>query len=253
MRQKFKKKLKNYSKKFFFYTLFIFLPILFITLTTLLFAGCTQSLDSDTSVSAINEEKGQDSGTLQPQDEPAGETSSTSAESVSEGTFSLNEDKSGNFAADGTISDDEYSGYRNLDGFEIYWANDNENIYFAIKAQTEGYVAIGIQPGRMMKDADMIYGYVDVTGAVIFDMFSTGNFGPHPPDEELGGTNDILEFGGSESGGYTIIEFQRQLITGDQYDNDILPGINKVIWAYGSADSPDGSHSRKGYGEIEVK
>ena len=172
---------------------------------------------------------------------------------ISKEPSALNAEIKGNFIADGVISDDEYSSYKNIDGFELYWANDTENIFIAMKAQTEGFVALGIQPGRKMKDADIILGFVDSISVSIYDMYSTGNFGPHPPDVELGGTDDILDFDGSEQNGYTIIEFLRLLSTKDNYDNEILPGINKIIWASGNADDIDMSHSKRGYGEIEIK
>ena len=161
--------------------------------------------------------------------------------------------REGNFIADGVISDEEYSGYLKADDFEIYWANDIEHIFIAMAAPAEGFIAIGIQPNKMMKDADIILGYVDDISVNIYDMYSTGNFGPHPPDVELGGNDDILDFAGSQNNGFTIIEFQRLLSTGDNYDNDIVMGPNKIIWAYGRSDSPDGSHSKRGYGEIEIK
>ena len=178
--------------------------------------------------------------------------SSTSSQTLQEPAV-LNADTAGAFAADGIISNDEYSGYKDMEGVEIYWANDSENAYIAIKAKTQGFVAIGLQPGRTMKDADMVFGFVEGRDVAIYDMFSTGNFEPHKPDIELGGTDDILDFNGNESGGYTIIEFSRKLSTGDKYDIDITAGINKLIWAFGNADNPDDKHSARGYGEIEIK
>lgn len=161
--------------------------------------------------------------------------------------------ESGEFNTDGIINESEYLNYKDLKGLEVYWSNDSQNIFMALRAQTEGYISIGIQPGRLMKDADMVYGFVSEGSVSVFDMYSTGNFGPHPPDNELGGKNDIIKFGGSESDGYTIIEFQRLLSTGDDYDIDLSIGTNKIIWAYGKNDSIDSHHSRRGYGEIEIR
>ncbi|GEM_PF-553814 len=157
------------------------------------------------------------------------------------------------FKADGIIESGEYYGYKDLDGFEVFWSNANEIAYVAIKAKTEGFVAIGLQPGKTMKDADMIFGFIKDGNVTIYDMFSTGNFGPHKPDVELGGTNDIIDFGGSESGGFTILEFSRKLVTGDNFDIDITLGINKIIWAIGSTDNTEIKHIKRGYGEIELK
>jgi hypothetical protein len=71
-------------------------------------------------------------------------------------------------------------------------------------------------------------------------------------DTELGGTNDILDFGGSENDGITRIEFKRALNTGDDYDNQFFEGANKIIWAYGSDDELTQKHTARGYGEINI-
>ena len=103
-----------------------------------------------------------------------------------------------------------------------------------------------------MKNADIIIGYVKDDTVSVFDLFSTGDFGPHPPDTDLEGTDNIIEFGGSDDGTYTIIEFKRLLVTGDKYDNDIVEGKNQIIWAYSNADDAEIKHSTRGYGEIEI-
>jgi hypothetical protein len=69
----------------------------------------------------------------------------------------------------------------------------------------------------------------------------------------LGGTNDILEFAGTERDGYTILELKRALKTPDQYDLEIHKGSNKIIWSYGDSDSLDIKHSVRGYGEIVIQ
>lgn len=154
--------------------------------------------------------------------------------------------------ADGIIKVREYYGAENYDAFEIHWRSDEQNIYIAMKAKTSGWVSVAFQPGSRMKDADMVLGLVKNGETIIFDLFSTGDFGPHPPDDELGGTRNILEFGGSEDSEFTIIEFKRALDTGDKYDIPISSGQNKIIWAYGSSDNITQKHTKRGYGEITL-
>ncbi|OGO18000.1 MAG: hypothetical protein A2Z15_08205 [Chloroflexi bacterium RBG_16_50_11] len=156
--------------------------------------------------------------------------------------------------SDGIISDGEYAHKQTFDNgnMEIQWTNDGTNIYIAMKAKATGFVSIGIQPGVTMLNADMIFGFVKDGQVQIFDLFSTGSFGPHPQDTELGGTNDILAFGGKEASGFTIVEFARALKTGDTKDNELLKGNNQIIWAYGSTDSLDIQHSSRGYGQITI-
>jgi DOMON domain len=157
------------------------------------------------------------------------------------------------FTADGIITPGEYASNQTYDDYQIYWNNDDSYVYIAMKAKTTGFVAVGIQPGFAMKDADIILGFVKDGQAQVFDMYSTGNFGPHPQDTELGGTDDILLSGGNEDGQYTTIEFKRALKTGDKYDNELVKGINKIIWAYGPNKDPSIKHSNRGYGQIEIK
>jgi len=47
-----------------------------------------------------------------------------------------------------------------------------------------------------MKDADMITGWVQDGRVFIVDSYSTGTYGPHPPDKKIGETDDILEKAG---------------------------------------------------------
>jgi hypothetical protein len=156
------------------------------------------------------------------------------------------------WSADGVIGTGEYAGVKTFDDYEIRWISDEQHIYIAMKAKTSGWVAVGIQPGSMMKDADMMFGFVKDGKTMVSDTFSTGSYGPHPPDTDLGGKNNILEFGGREEGGYTIIEFKRALTTGDKYDHPLSKGVNKIIWAYGSDDELTPKHIVRGYGEIDL-
>lgn len=156
------------------------------------------------------------------------------------------------WSADGIITPGEYSGTNTYGNYEIHWSSDEQYIYIGMKANTNGWVALGIQPGSRMKDADMIFGFVQDSETTVYDLFSTGDFGPHPPDTDLGGTYDVIESGGREEGGYTTIEFKRLLNTGDEYDNPLQSGVNKIIWSYGSADELSLQHTARGYGEIDL-
>jgi hypothetical protein len=157
------------------------------------------------------------------------------------------------FQADGIIQPGEYPNNQTYDDYQIYWNNDEQYVYIAMKAKTTGFVAVGIEPGVTMLDADIILGFVKDGKAQVFDMYSTGNFGPHPQDTDLGGMYNILASGGTEDGQYTTIEFKRDLNTGDKYDNPLVKGVNKIIWAYGPDKDPNIKHSNRGFGQIEIK
>ncbi|MBU2607825.1 MAG: hypothetical protein KKF26_00745, partial [Chloroflexi bacterium] len=117
------------------------------------------------------------------------------------------------WAADGVIRPNEYTGSNTYGNYEVHWTSDDQFIYVGMKAKTSGFVAVAVQPGSKMKDADMVFGFVKDGETTVYDLFSTGDFGPHPPDTQLGGTDDVLEFAGKEEGGFTTIEFKRALDT----------------------------------------
>ena len=160
----------------------------------------------------------------------------------------------GAWEADGVITPGEYTGVQVYGNYEIHWARDEEHIYVGMRARTGGWVAVGFDatPGAGMADADMILGAVNCCGVTISDEFGTGPTA-HRPDTELGGTDDILEFGGTEQGGWTTIEFKRALDTGDPYDAVLTEGTVTIIWAYSSSKSLTAYHSaNRGYGEITL-
>ena len=155
---------------------------------------------------------------------------------------------------DGNVADGEYFGSAILYGpesrgysggeMEVFWTTDDEYLYMALRGETDGWVSIGFDPIEWMKDADVIMGSVDGKQVVVEDQYSTDSYGPHMPDEDLGGTDDILEFGGQEKDGQTVIEFKRKLDTGDQFDKVISPGQNlSIIWGMSDSGNLQSSHN----------
>ena len=156
------------------------------------------------------------------------------------------------WSADGVILPGEYAGMKSFADYELNWLSDGQYIYIGMKARTTGWVAVAIQPGSRMKNADIMLGFVQGDKTTVYDQFSNVDYGLHPHDTELGGTYDILEFAGKEEGGYTTIELKRKLDTGDKYDNILIKGKNQVLWSYGLNDSTTSKHINRGYGEIDI-
>jgi len=208
-----------------------------ILITTVLVANVVLSLISCTQITTIEEEEEEPGTTELPLAEPSnGEPEEALAD----------------WNADGILGANEYLGEAQYGNYEIRWRTDEEFIYIGIRAKTNGWVSVGFEPSSRMANADMVVGFVQDGTASVSDQFSSGDFGPHPPDTDLGGTDDILEFDGMEDGGYTTIEFKRALDTGDEYDHQFAVGTNQIIWAYGSDDSISTKHSSRGYGEIDL-
>ncbi|MBU7004469.1 MAG: hypothetical protein HXS50_02795 [Theionarchaea archaeon] len=156
---------------------------------------------------------------------------------------------------DGVVSQGEYDSSISFGGGNllVFWSISGDEFYLAMKGETKGWVSIGIEPSVEMFEADMIFGYVSGDSVTVIDAYSIGFTGPHPPDTEQGGTNDILSSAGSESNGITTIEVKRKLSTGDRYDKDIPKSGNvKIIWGMASSDSSTKKHSMEGSGTLSV-
>ena len=65
----------------------------------------------------------------------------------------------------------EYSFSATLhDNYELYWSYDlaAETIQFAVRVRTEGWVGFGLSPNGQMPGSDVIIGWVDDQGKVVF-------------------------------------------------------------------------------------
>jgi hypothetical protein len=162
---------------------------------------------------------------------------------------------------DGIIGKNEYRSVKIYKGstgkeFSFYCRAVGPDIFVALEVETSGWVAIGIEPAdNLHKNTDIIFGWVDDHGRVkVVDAFSPESRGSHPEDKELGGTMDIMAFGGSELNGITTIEFVRPLITGDRFDNSIQRKTDtSIIWAYGENDDWEAQHQEQGRGSFNIQ
>jgi len=172
---------------------------------------------------------------------------SLSTASCQEAAPEANPDK---WIADGLITTGEYAGRTSYGDYEIHWNSDGQYIYIGMRAKASGWVAVGFQPGPLHRETDMVLGLVRDGQVSVFDMFSIAELGPCTADSELGGRDDVLEYGGREEGGYTVVEFKRLLSTGDEYDGKLFSGVNEIVWAYSTLDDPRQKHTSRGHGEI---
>jgi hypothetical protein len=153
------------------------------------------------------------------------------------------------------IGEDEYAHQTEAAGVTFYWTHDAEFLYGALSAPTEGWVAVAFDPETRMQGANYVFGYVQNGRTLIEDMYGVQPAGPgsHPPDEDLGGSNDILEYGGLEEAGVTVIEFKIPLDSGDAYDKPLQPGSNyTILLAWGAGDDLQLYHGGRDYGEMEL-
>ncbi len=141
------------------------------------------------------------------------------------------------------------SGYTvvSSDEVELRWLVEGSSVKFIVQAPTTGWVAVGFDPSQGMKDANFIMGYVEDGTASVADHFGNGALS-HINDKELGGSDDIIEFSGTETDGTTEINFTIPLDSGDSYDAPLRKGEEHVILiAYGpnNADNFTSKHSKR--------
>lgn len=155
--------------------------------------------------------------------------------------------------SDGIIGDGEYADRKMIGEIEVFTRVEGNSAMIAMRARTTGWLALGIEPEDKMKGADIWMCYIKDGKAVVVDMLSTGVYGPHPADEQQGGKSDVAMVSGTQQDGFTTIEFQRLLNTGDNKDKSLKMGENKVIWAIGDSSEISAKHSRRGYGALELR
>jgi hypothetical protein len=129
------------------------------------------------------------------------------------------------------------------DNWSFTWRFEGDYIQFTMVAPTTGWVSLGFNPTRMMKDADYILAYVSNGKVTIRDDYGTGNT-THAADTTLGGTQKVEIVSGIEQAGKTTVTFRLPLNSGDTYDVVFARGQTyKVLAAYG-ADGQDNFTAR---------
>jgi hypothetical protein len=132
-----------------------------------------------------------------------------------------------------------------------YWAAGNA-IHVKLMYPTTGWIAIGFNPSKKMKDANIIIGSADKDGFTIEDHFGTSQVS-HRPDTDLGGKNDIIEGGCSEKDNVTTMWFSIPLESGDKNDTVLRAGATvQVIFAAGKKDGTGFKHVKTARTEIAL-
>ncbi len=159
----------------------------------------------------------------------------------------------GPWVFDGQISEDEYSGQLAFGRVTLYWGNDAHYLYLAAEAETEGWLGVGVDPEDRMQGADYIIATFDGE-AQIWDAYGQAPTGAtHPPDTELGGTMDILEWAAVQDGPLFRFEALRPLDSGDAFDKALAPGQTyDVLVAVGSSVAFDAPHVYSSQGQITL-
>jgi hypothetical protein len=127
----------------------------------------------------------------------------------------------------------DYQHSLTVDKMTFDWSVAGENLAIRLSAPTTGWVAVGFHPTDMMKDANLIIGYVKEGKVEITDDFGSQPT-LHTNDTKKGGQENVTVIGGSETGNTTTVEFSIPLNSGDANDGVIDPKADTVVMlAYG--------------------
>lgn len=189
--------------------------------TAMLMAGCSANTASSSAVTAVPS--------------PALSQQSEQGEAIASGVVIARPEATQTsqalvWSADGIIGTNEYPHQTTISGVDIFWRNDTEYLYLAMRARTTAWVAIGFEPEQRMEGANLIMGAVVDGSATVSDEYGTGP-ATHDSDTSLGGTNDIIASAASLTDGVTLWEAQIPLDSGDPYDTALMPGqtVNVIV------------------------
>lgn len=114
------------------------------------------------------------------------------------------------------------------------WKINGANIDIRLSAPTKGWVGVGFNPSKQMKDANFIIGYVKNGKVKVTDDYGKSNK-THGKDSKAGGKKDVTGISGSEENGATTIAFTIPLNSGDSKDKALdINADTTVLLAYGS-------------------
>jgi len=135
--------------------------------------------------------------------------------------------------------------------FTASWVVMGDSIRFTMKAKALGYVGIGwtAETGKGHVASDMIVGWVEGSKTTLLDTYSAKNKIKPSSDP----TQDVTLVSGTEANGYTTIQFDRKLKTGDTTNDVEITASNFLFqYAYHSTDTYLASDTHDGFGTAIV-
>lgn len=136
-------------------------------------------------------------------------------------------------------------------GITFSWKVNGDSLDVKVSAQCTGWVAVGIDPSNMMKDAKFIMGYVKDGKAVISEEYGVGNTS-HKKITDLGGANVVKNASGTFKDNVTEISFSIPRDAGGKYDKKLSAGKHQIILAYSNNLDFKSIHSKKTKVEFDL-
>jgi hypothetical protein len=132
------------------------------------------------------------------------------------------------FAVSPSLGSDTYDHSLEAKKMKLAWKVDGDALNIQLSAPTTGWVGIGFNPSKEMKDANFIIGYVKNGKVKIRDDFGVKER-QHEKDTKVGGKNNVSNPAGSEENGITEISFSIPLDSGDPKDSPITVDADTTV------------------------
>lgn len=139
--------------------------------------------------------------------------------------------------------------------YKIYWRVEGEDFYLALEVKTTGWIGFGLgEPtSGSMPGADIVTVSVVNGKGTATDRYALAKAMPLEDDCQdwnlLSGILSSFDYSkkASESDGKTLAELHRVLSPKDStQDRPLVPGENRIIWAFGQSDSFSYHESNRG-------
>jgi hypothetical protein len=128
----------------------------------------------------------------------------------------------------------------------------NGYLEFEAISDSAGWVAVGFGPDMAMLGANIIIGFVAGSAVYVRDDYGHQLFN-HQSDTAGGGSTDLFNVTGNESGGRTTIHVVIPLNSLDSKDKKLIRGSGmSVILAKSSIDDFSTSHDRGSRGSVDI-
>ena len=131
------------------------------------------------------------------------------------------------------VDANEFDHKIDLEKIVFQWKITGDSIHVKLSAKTTGWVGIGFNPTKAMKDGNFILGYVKRGKVKVTDHFGI-TARQHMKDKKVGGETNLSDISGQEKDGITEVTFVIPLKSGDPKDQPISSDKeNTILLAYG--------------------
>lgn len=127
--------------------------------------------------------------------------------------------------------------------------------HIVMSAKTTGWLAIGFDRTIVMKNSEIIFGYVSGTNQLLSHQYGTSWFTHKPIAKLVKNYKPILTLiSTQETNGQTTIEFERPVKTHGKYYKNLNPKkIIDLLYAYGEKDLSVKKHKKHSRGIIKIQ